>query len=106
MNLVEDSDMGDVNEHYDATQRSGDVSFNGTFDMSNGAHTGLLAKLDAGTEVVMTWVYSGTKGSGSAIGTTGTFVMSKITQKTTKKEMVTFSITGKFNTVLTESSTL
>jgi hypothetical protein len=106
MNLVEDSDMGDAAENYDATQSSGNVSFNGTFDTGNGGLTGLVTKMRAGTPIVMTWILSGTKASGSAIGVTGTFTMDKFTRKTGKKDLVTFSATGKFSGVLVDASNL
>lgn len=106
MNLVEDSDLGDAGENSDPTQYAGDVSGNGNFDTAQSGHTGLITKLRAGTAISITWIMSGIKGSGSAVGVTGTLVLSQITRKTDKKGLVPFSFSGKVNGVLTDASNL
>lgn len=106
MVLVEDSDIGDAGENQEPTQFSGDVSGNGNFDPAQSGHTGLVTKLRAGTPIAFTWINSGTKGSGSAVGVTGTFVLSQFTRKTDKKGLVPFSFTGKANGIFTDASNL
>jgi hypothetical protein len=106
MNLEEDSNMGDTAENYDATQSSGDISFDGFWEPAVGEHVALVTKMRAGTPISMTWILSGTKGSGTAIGVTGTFTMNKFTRKETKKGMLTFTASGKFSGILADATNL
>ncbi len=106
MQLNEDSDMGDAAENYDATQSNGDISINGTWDTGNAEMAALVTKMRAGTAISATLILSGTKGSGTAKGITGTFTMDKFTRKSAKKDMVSFSATGKFSGVLVDSAAL
>lgn len=106
MNLAEVSDMGDAGEEQLATQSSATISFNLTWNPSNAGHTGLVTKLRAGTPISSTWIFSGTKGSGSAIGLTGTFVLDKFSRKTAKKDALTASASGKFTGVPADATNL
>lgn len=106
MNLVETGTLDSSGEEYVGTMASGDISFDGFFDPSDGGITGLVTKVRAGTAISCTWILSGTKASGSAIGVTGTFTLDKFSRKTGKKDMVTFSASGKFSGALTDATNL
>lgn len=106
MALVDTSEQGDTGEEWTATLSSGSVSFDGFFDPSVAGITGLVTKLRAGTAISFTGIFSGTKGSGSAIGVTGSFTLEKFTRKTGKKDMVTFSASGKISGAVTDATNL
>ena len=106
MQLIETSEQGDTGEEWTATFTNGSVSFNGFFDPANGGQLGLVTKLRAGTPVTFSGTFVGTKGSGTAVGVTGTMIMEKFTRKTGKKDMVTFSASAKISGTATDSTTL
>lgn len=106
MTLVDTSEQGDSSEEYTATIGNGSISFDGFYDPSVAALAALVTKLRAGTAISGTAILSGTKGSGSAIGVTFTFNLEKFTRKTGKKDMVTFSASGKVSGVLVDATNL
>ncbi|MFA7164613.1 MAG: hypothetical protein WC124_02035 [Desulfoplanes sp.] len=106
MNLIETGTLDSTGEEYTATMASGDISFDGFYDAADGAITGLVTKVRAGTAISCTWILSGTKASGTAIGVTGTFTLDKFSRKAAKKDMVTFSASGKFSGALTDATNL
>jgi hypothetical protein len=106
MTLVDTSEQGDSSEEYTATIGNGSISFDGFYDPSVAALAALVTKLRAGTAITGTAILSGTKASGSAIGVTFTFTLEKFTRKTGKKDMVTFSASGKVSGVLVDATNL
>jgi hypothetical protein len=71
MTLVETSEQGDTGEEWTATFTNGNVTFDGFYDPSDNTILGLLTKLRAGTAVTFTGVFTGVKGSGTAVGVQG-----------------------------------
>jgi len=106
MTLVDTSEQGDTGEEYTATIGNGSVSFDGFYDPAVASLAALATKLRAGTPISFTGIFSGTKGSGSAIGVAGTFTLEKLTRKTGKKDMVTFSASGKISGAVTDATNL
>ncbi len=107
MNLVETSEQGDSGEEFTATYMTGtQVSFDGFFDPADSPTMACVTKLRAGTPISFTGIFSGTKGSGTAIGVTGTVTLEKYSRKTSKKDMVKFTASGKVSGVITDSSAL
>lgn len=106
MTLVDTSEQGDSGEEYTATISNGSVSFDGFYDPSVAALVGLVTKLRAGTAISFTGIFSGTKGSGSAIGVTGSLTLEKMTRKTDKKGMVQYSASGKISGAVTDATNL
>jgi catabolite regulation protein CreA len=106
MTLIDTSEQGDSGEEFTATLSNGSVSFDGFFDPSVAGLTGLITKLRAGTAISFTGIFSGVKASGSAVGVTGTFTLEKFTRKTGKKDMVTFSASGKISGAVTDATNL
>lgn len=106
MTLIDTSEQGDTGEEWTATLSNGSVSFDGFFDASVAGLTGLVTKLRAGTPISFTGIFSGVKASGSAVGVTGTFTLEKFTRKTGKKDMVTFSASGKISGAVTDATNL
>jgi hypothetical protein len=106
MALVDTSEQGDSSEEYTATIGNGSISFDGFYDPSVASLVALVTKLRAGTAISGTAILSGTKASGTAIGVTFTFTLEKFTRKTGKKDMVTFSASGKVSGVLVDATNL
>lgn len=106
MTLVETSEQGDTGEEFTSTIMTGSVTFDGFFDPLDASHAGCITKLRAGTPITVTGIFSGTKGSGSAVGISGTIVLEKFTRTTSKKDMVKFSASAKISGVLTDASNL
>lgn len=92
---------------YGPTVADSDLSMDLWYKPDNSAHAGLITKLKAGTGVSMTAIWSGTKGSGSAIGSTFTFNLSQIKRSSGGiKGYQSMSVQGKISGAVTESSTL
>ena len=106
MGLEETSEMSDAAEEFTAIQTSAGISFNGFWDPSVSAHTGLVTKLRGGTEITVTMILSGTKGGGSAIGIYGTLVLDKFNRSVDKKGMLKFSASGKISGVPVDATNL
>ncbi len=106
MTLIDTSEQGDTGEEFTATITNGSVSFDGFYDPAVASLAALATKLRAGTAISFTGIFSGTKGSGSAVGVTGTFTLEKFTRKTGKKDMVTFSASGKISGAVTDATNL
>lgn len=106
MTLIETSEQGDTGEEWTATFTNGNVTFDGFYDPANAGHQGLITKLRAGIAITFTGIFSGTKGSGSAVGVTGSFVLEKFARKTGKKDMVTFTASGKISGTASDASNL
>jgi hypothetical protein len=106
MNLIETTDQGDSAEEYTAGLGNGSISFDGFWDPAISSHTALVTKLRAGTAISFTGIFSGTKGSGTAIGVTGSFLLEKFTRKTDTKGIVEFTASGKVVGAVVDSTSL
>ena len=106
MDLQDTTDQGDASTEWTAMLGNGTVSFTGYWDPADSGHTGLVTKLRAGTAISFTGIFSGTKGSGSAIGVTGSFTLEKFTRKTAVKGIVEFDASGKVSGALTDATNL
>ena len=106
MELIETSEQGDTGEEWTATFTNGSVSFNGFYDPSDATILGLLTKLRAGTAITFTGTFTGTKGSGSAVGVTGSMLCEKFSRKTSKKGMVEYSGFAKISGTATDATNL
>lgn len=104
--LVDTSEQGDAGEEWTATIPNGSLSFDGFFDPAVASQVAMISKMKAGTAISFTGIFSGTKGSGSAIGVSGTVTLEKCTRKTGKKDMVTFACSGKVSGVLVDATNL
>lgn len=106
MQLIETSEQGDTGEEWTATFTNGNVTFSGFYDPSDSGQSGLITKLRAGTPVTFTGIFTGTKGSGSAVGVTGSMIMEKFTRTTNKKDMVKFTASAKISGTASDASNL
>lgn len=106
MDLQDTTDQGDASTEWTAMLGNGTVSFTGYWDPAVSAHTALVTKIRAGTAVSFTGIFSGTKGSGSAIGVTGSFILEKFARKTAIKGIVEFDASGKVSGALTDATNL
>lgn len=106
MQLIETSEQGDSGEEWTATFTNGNVSFSGFYDPADSTLLGLLTKLRAGTAVTFTGIFTGTKGSGSAVGVTGSILLEKFDRKTDKKGMVNYNASGKISGTATDATNL
>jgi hypothetical protein len=92
---------------YGATISDGDQSIDCWYDPANAVQAGLLTKLRAGTPISLVAIWSGTKGSGTAIGTSFTFALTQAKRSSGGvKGYQGLSITGKVSGAVTDSSTL
>jgi hypothetical protein len=106
MDLEDTTVQGDASTAWTAMLGNATVSFSGYWDPADGGHTGLVTKLRAGTAISFTGIFSGTKGSGSAIGVTGSFVLEKFSRKTAVKGIVKFDASGKVSGAVTDATNL
>lgn len=106
MELIETSEQGDTGEEWTATFTNGSVSFNGFYDPGDATILGLLTKLRAGTAITFTGIFTGTKGSGSAVGVTGSMICEKFNRKTSKKGMVEYSCSAKISGTASDATDL
>ena len=106
MELIETSEQGDTGEEWTATFTNGSVSFNGFYDPGDATILGLLTKLRAGTAITFTGIFTGAKGSGSAVGVTGSMICEKFNRKTSKKGTVEYSASAKISGTAADSTTL
>lgn len=106
MDLEDTTDQGDSATEWTAMLGNATVSFTGYWDPSDSGHTGLVTKIRAGTAISFTGIFSGTKGSGSAIGVTGSFILEKFTRKTATKGIVEFTASGKVSGAVTDATNL
>ena len=106
MDLEDTTAQGAASTEWTAMLGNGTVSFTGYWDPAVAAHTALVTKLRAGTPISFTGIFSGTKGSGSAIGVTGSFILEKFTRKTAVKGIVEFTASGKVSGAVTDATNL
>ena len=106
MELIETSEQGDTGEEWTATFTNGSVSFNGFYDPADATLLGLITKLRAGTAITFTGIFTGTKGSGSAVGVTGSMIVEKFSRKTDKKGMVEYSASAKISGTASDATNL
>lgn len=106
MDLEDTTVQGAASTEWTAMLGNGSVSFTGYWDPADSGHTGLVTKIRAGTPISFTGIFSGTKGSGSAIGVTGSFILEKFTRKTAVKGIVEFTASGKVSGAVTDATNL
>lgn len=106
MQLIETSEQGDTGEEWTATFTNGNVTFDGFYDPSDATILGLVTKLRAGTAITFTGIFTGVKGSGTAVGVTGSMLCEKFTRKTGKKDMVTYSCSAKISGTASDATNL